>query len=88
MNVFISKLEETIENDKIKNPFISLFIGDFNAKSTKWWGSRNPGMGILLEQLIKFHNLVQIINEPTHIRRNCMPSCIYLMIAPEGWVET
>ena len=81
MNIFICKLEETIENVKKKNPFISLFIGAFNAKNTKWWGSRNSEMGILLEQLINFHNLVQIINEPTHIRPNCIPSCIDVMIA-------
>ena len=34
---FLKKLNLTMESITQKNPFLTVVIGDFNARSSKWW---------------------------------------------------
>ena len=80
---FIEKLEQTILTINGKSPYISILIGDFNAKSSSWWGDYDDYQGISLNHLTTSHGFQQLINEPTHLRPNTNPSCIDLIFISE-----
>ena len=62
-----------------KNPFLTVVIGDFNAKSSKWWiDDKTTQEGLKIENLLSQFSLSQVINEPTHISQN-FNSCIDLL---------
>ena len=51
-----------------KNPFLTVVIGDFNARSSKWWtDNKSTQEGLKIENLPSQFSLSQVINEPTHI---------------------
>ena len=51
-----------------KNPLLIVVIGDFNAKSSKWWiDDKTTQEGLKIENLLSQFSLSQVINEPTHI---------------------
>ena len=51
-----------------KNPFLTVVIGDFNARSSKWWtDNKTTQEGLKIENLPSQFSLSQVINEPTHI---------------------
>ena len=51
-----------------KNPFLTVLIGDFNARSSKWWtDNKSTQEGLKIENLPSQFSLSQVINEPTHI---------------------
>ena len=83
INCFISKLQYTIENISKLNPYVSIIIGDLNAKNTRWWGEVNDKSGMLLYDLFDNLNLIQVIDQPTHFRPGCNPSCIDLITTSE-----
>ena len=62
-----------------KNPFLTVVIGDFNARSSKWWtDDKTTQEGLKIENLLSQFSLSQVINEPTHISQN-FNSCIDLL---------
>ena len=64
-----------------KNPFLTVVIGDFNARSSKWWtDNKTTQEGLKIENLPSQFSLSQVINEPTHISQN-FNSCIDLLFA-------
>ena len=68
---FKIKLEQTIININNNNPYISIFIGDFNARNANWWeGDPDNYQGLDLEESFTHYGLQQIINSPTHILPN------------------
>ena len=76
---FLNKLNLTIESITQKNPFLTVAIGDFNAKSSKWWrDDKTTQEGLEIENLLSQFSLSQGINEPTHISQN-FNSCIDLL---------
>ena len=51
-----------------KSPFLTVVIGDFNARSSKWWtDNKSTQEGLKIENLPSQFSLSQVINEPTHI---------------------
>ena len=65
---FKQQFEETI--NKINNcaPSISLFLGDYNARNSQWFGNDITTIaGKDLASLTEMYGLVQVIDEPTHI---------------------
>ena len=64
--------------------------GDFNCRSSQWWGGdiENPE-GTALDEILETNNLYQLIDEPTNVRGECM-SCIDLIITdqPNIFVES
>ena len=58
----------TISNINNSNPFLTMFLGDFNARNTLWWsGDIINSEGLELNELSSYYNLHQLINSPTHI---------------------
>ena len=46
-----------------KNPFVTVVIGNFNAKSSKWWiDDKTTQEGLKLENLLPQFSLSQVIN--------------------------
>ena len=67
-----------------EKPYTSFFTGDFNAKSLSWWSEgENNDEGTHLENIFSELSLTQIIKEPTHLRENCQPTCIDLIITDQ-----
>ena len=51
-----------------KNPFLTVVIGNFNARSSKWWtDEKTTQEGLKIENLLSQLSLSQVINDPTHI---------------------
>ena len=76
---FLNKLNLTMESITQKNPFLSVVIGDFNARSSKWWTEdKTTQEGLEIENLLSQYFLSQVINEPTHISQKSN-SCIDLI---------
>ena len=66
----------TILNINNSNPFLAIFLGDFNARNTLWWnGDIINSEGLDINELSSHYNLHQLINTPTHILPNS-ESCI------------
>ena len=64
-------MEETIININNSTPFISIFIGDFNARNTNWWANDiSNSQGLDVEEIASHHGLKQVIDCPTHILPN------------------
>ena len=54
-----------------KNPFLTVVIGDFNAKSSKRWiDDKTTQEGLKIENLISQFSLSQVINKSTHIPKS------------------
>ena len=53
------------------NPFLTIFVGDFNARNTLWWsGDVISSDDLDINELSSHYNLHQLINTPTHIFPN------------------
>ena len=76
---FLNKLNLTMEMITQKNPFLTVVIGIFNARSSKWWTDDKTTQEVLkTENLLSQFSLLQVMNEPTHISQNFYP-CIDLL---------
>ena len=75
--------ENTILNINNSNPYLTIFICDFNARNTFWCDSDIINTeGLDLSELSSHRNLHQLINTPTHILPNS-ESCIYLLFTSQ-----
>ena len=64
-----------------KNPFLTVVIGDFNTRSSKWWSDDKTNQeGLKTKNLASQFALSQVIIKPTHISRN-FNSCIDLLFS-------
>ena len=66
---------------KINNctPFISIYLGDFNARNSNWWACDATNIyGTNIEEITNQNSLEQIIDGPTHILPESV-SCIDLL---------
>ena len=80
---FKTGLESTILKINNSNPFLTIFLGDFNAKNPLWWsGDICNSEGLELNELSSHYNLHQLINTPTHILRDS-ESCIDLLFTSQ-----
>ena len=54
-----------------KNPFLTVVIGNFNSRLSKWWtDDKTTQKGLKIENLFFRFSLSQVINRPTHICEN------------------
>ena len=66
-----------------KNPFLTVALGDFNAKSQTWFrNDKTSYEGSKLDILTCSHGLHQLINEPTHLL-DSSSSCIDLIFTSQ-----
>ena len=78
--LFKQKWEETIININNIHPAGSILIGDFNGRNSEWWtGDASNSQGEDIGDIASQHGLHQLIDEPTHLRPGCAPSCIDLI---------
>ena len=75
---FKSNLEINLDALSADNPFLTVMIGNFNAKSSNWYLNDETSFeGSQIEFLASQFAKSQVINEPTHILDNSK-SCIDL----------
>ena len=68
---FLSNLEKLESDLNNRRPALSIFTGDFNARSQSWWSNDiNITEGSNLLALSSSNGFSQLINEPTHIQTN------------------
>ena len=84
---FLSNLEELFSDiNKLKSS-LSVFTGDFNARSSSWWSDDiNTIEGTNLFSLTSSNDFSQLINEPTHIQTNSC-SCIDLIFTDQPYLS-
>ena len=80
---FVYNLDLTLEALTQKNPFLTVIIGDFNAKFNKWCSTnKTTPEGAKLDNLTSQYGLTQLLKEPTHISDNYR-SCIDLIFTSQ-----
>ena len=78
---FLSNFEFLLQDISNRNPYLTLLLGDYNARNTNWWHHDiTTTEGVQLETTTTIYGLQQLIDEPTHIRKNSS-SCIDLIFA-------
>ena len=76
---FLQNFESNLRYITSKNSYITVVIGDFNARSTSWWTDDiTTKEGTEIESLTLSYGLNQVINEQTHILPSSN-SCIDLL---------
>ena len=74
----------TILNINNINPFLTIFVGDFNTRNVLWLnGDIINSEGLDINELSTHYNLHQLINTSTHILPNsesCIDLCFYISI--------
>ena len=69
---FLNKLNLTMESITQNSPFLTDVIGDFNARSSKWWtDNKTTQEGLKIENLLSQFPFSQLINKSTQIYQNC-----------------
>ena len=77
---FLRSFESVIDHINQSNPYFVLITGDFNARSSSWWGNDiNNFEGISIENLTSSYGFKQLISEPTHLLPTSS-SCIDLKV--------
>ena len=65
---FVYNLDLTLEALTQKNLFLTIIIGDFNAKFNKWCSTnKTTPERVKLDDLTCQYRLTQLLKEPTHI---------------------
>ena len=76
---YLSNFEFLLDYMTNRNPFVSIIIGDFNARSNNWCSSdKTTYEGKKLETLTSQCGFKQAISDPTHILESSS-SCIDLI---------
>ena len=80
---FLSNLELLLDYIANRNPFVSIIIGDFNARSNNWCSSNKTTYeGKKLDFLTSQCGFKQVISDPTHILESSS-SCIDLIFTSQ-----
>ena len=76
---FLKNFELTLDKIHENNPFMTIVLGDFNAKSNNWCRADITSLeGSKIDTIGNSYGLNQLIQEPTHIL-NSSSSCIDLI---------
>ena len=80
---FANSFELNIDTATAHNTFLTVVLGDFNAKSNLWFkGDKTTYEGSKIDGITSTFGLQQIINEPTHIIGDSS-SCIDLIFTSQ-----
>ena len=80
---FADNFELTLDTIIKKNIFLTVTLGDFNAKTTNWYKNDiNSYEGLKIDTITSQFGLQQLINEPTHLTANSS-SCIDLIFTSQ-----
>ena len=85
----MSSLENIDESIRKENPSVTIFSGDFNARSPLFWESDSENhQRRLFNNFLISNNLEQLISEPTHVRDDGSQSCIDLICTDQPYLFT
>ena len=80
---FLFHLDQTLHDIGSLNPYFTILLGDFNAKSHSWYDKDITSIeGSRIESLTSFYSFSQLISGPTHILPNSS-SCIDLIFVDQ-----
>ena len=79
---FINNLEYNLDSFMVNNPFLTVILGDFNAKSSLWYNNVTTYEGSKTDGVTSQFGLQQIIKEPTHFIGDSS-SCIDLIFTTQ-----
>ena len=80
---FLKNFELTLDKIHENNPFMTIVLGDFNAKSNNWCKADITALeGSKIDTIASSYGLNQLIQEPTHIL-NSSSSCIGLIFTSQ-----
>ena len=80
---FLLKFEKLLDDVRDQKPFLSVILGDFNARSKSWYnGDIDTVEGTNILSLTSSSGFHQIIKEPTHLL-NQSSSCIDLIFTDQ-----
>ena len=80
---FLKNFESTLDKIHENNPFMTVVLGDFNAKSNNWCKADVTSLeGSKIDTITSSYGLNQLIQEPTHIL-NSSSSCIDLIFTSQ-----
>ena len=83
-NSFLEKFENLYLKIQEERPYATFFTGDFNGHSQTWYPEGDTtAEGLKIDNMFSNLNLTQIINEPTHLREYCQPTCIDLIVTDQ-----
>ena len=83
VETFLKNFELTLDKIHENNPFMTIALGDFNAKSNNWCKSDITSLeGSKVDTIANSYGLNQLIQEPTHIL-NSPSSCIVLIFTSQ-----
>ena len=83
-NTFLDNSDSNLETVSFSNPFLTILIGEFNAKCASWYSKDNSTIEVSkLRLLTSEFGLNQVINEPTHITEN-FSTCIDLLFTSQS----
>ena len=83
-NTFLDNSDSNLETVSFSNPFLTILIGEFNAKCASSYSKDNSTIEVSkLRLLTSEFGLNQIINEPTHITEN-FSTCIDLLFTSQS----
>jgi len=86
---YTNSLELIYERICKENPTVTIFTGDFNARSPLFWDLDTENMeGRVFNNFLISNNLEELIDEPTHIRDNGSQSCIDLICTDQVYFFT
>ena len=84
-----SSLNSILENIDNEKPIGIVLTGDFNARSSYFWGDdADTREGQILSEMSIFINLEQLICERTHVRDDGSQSCIDLIFTNQRFAFT
>ena len=82
-DTFLSNFELLLDYIANRNPFVSINIADFNARSNNWCHSdKTAYKGKKVESLTSQCGLKQVSNDPTHVLQS-NSSCVDLMFTSQ-----
>ena len=80
---FLKNFELTLDKIHENNPFMTIVLGDFNAKFNDWRKADITSLeGSKIDTVANSYGLIQLIQEPTHIL-NSWTSCIDLIFTSQ-----
>ena len=87
--VYFSSLNDIVEKLANEKPMAIVLTGDFDASSSLFWeNDADTREGPILIELVIVNNLVELVNEPTHVHDDGTQTCIDLMVTKQPYAFT
>ena len=87
VQTFIDALERLISNLCNERPSCIILSGDFNSRSPLIWSGEitEEALGRMIANFAITNNLEQLIDEPTHLPRDDVATCVDLILIDQPY---